>query len=126
MRKRLSILIALAAASMIAVATVMPAFASPSYVNLAAGSCYGNGQSWLSYPGGYTETVGCGASSQYLSATIILADGYDSYLSGSWQPYDQYFGNTGTSPHGAATTAAATHNLAFAGSQNGYVGTNTW
>lgn len=103
---------------------VSAALASPGYVNLVAASCFGSGQSYLSYPAGYSQTAGCGASSQYLSATYIRQDGFSGSLPGTWSGSTILFGNTGSvSP---VASVAGNHNLQYVTTQSGYYGTNTW
>jgi len=101
-----------------------PAGAGPATVTLNAGGCIGYGQSWLSYPAGYTGTTGCSGSSRYLSGTVVLQNGTSRTLAGGWYSGDIVWGNIGNpSP---VTAAAGTHALQFITAFDGYYGTNTW
>jgi len=118
--------LAVVSGAMLTVMIVGSAAASPSTVTLVANTCYGQGQSSLSYPAGYAHTTGCGLSSQYISATACFSGGGCSTLAGAWSSTDQYWVNSGTGPSGPVTTVAATHNLQYIIAQSGYQSTNTW
>lgn len=98
--------------------------AAPASVTLSAGGCIGYGQSWRSYPAGFTGTTGCSGSARYLSGTVVLQNGTSYTLAGTRAGYDVVWGNTGSwSPVAAA---AGTHALQWINTFDGYYGTNTW
>lgn len=118
-------LAALSAAGLISLAIVGFALASPPTVFMHAGGCDGQGDSWLSYPAGYTRTVqNCGSG--YLSGTVAFTGGGGQNYPGFWTTNNQLFGNTGTGAPGPVGAAAATHALQYLTSFDGYYGTNTW
>lgn len=123
-KRRMVLAFVIAAAAVFA--SVQSATAGPSTVALQAGGCSGWGSSIIDGSAGGGEALGCGGSSRYLSTTIIFADSTADNIAGAWYGVDIAWGNNGTGPHGAVTTAASTHNLAYIGNVNGYESTNTW
>lgn len=116
MRKRLSILIALATASVIAVATVIPAFAT-TVVLQDSGSCLGTGGSTYSAgaPYGYTTT---GCDLRYADVAFSYNGSTIEEDNPGFQPYDLgFFGPT------YADHVDTLHNLCTTdySSCNGYV-----
>src|SRR5690349_2141869 len=123
--KHKKLLAALGGSAILAASFVGVAVASPATVFMHASGCNGEGDSWLSYPGGYTKTIkDCGSG--YLSGSVGFSGGGGDTHTGTWSSFDQYWGNTGTGVGGPVGAAAATHALQYLTSFDGYYGTNTW
>lgn len=101
--------------------------ALPGTVPLVSGPCAGQGSSQLNYPGGEAKTLGCSASSRYLSTSMAFSGGSVQSHPGAWYPFNPVIIATGTSSLGTVTTVVSTHNMQYLTSPpNGWVNTNTW